>query len=262
MEQKEPGSPVIPVKKGNKADRTALERVGRLCWGFPDVCNTHFCVDIYIVLKCHNKCNVDISDSKTRSVNSNDQLPVLNDLLYPVLTQNQQEKVLNNTWHSVVLKCDNMGGRGVFATQTIQRGAIICHYGGELTNKVKGEEDMSKGHTKFLMQITVGDTKLFFNHNETTRATYGSMLNHSRLHPNCVKNVYQDKNGLPVIIFKANRLIKPDEELLHDYGPKYGLLPACSKNCHLCMSKHVKKEEEEVDDDMPGSQKTPVGKGV
>lgn len=104
-----------------------------------------------------------------------------------------------------------------------------------MSNKVKGEQDMRGGNTKFLLQITVGNTKLFFNHNESTKPTYGSMMNHSALHANCVKNLYQDKDGLPVVIFKAKRVIRAQEELLHNYGKKYGDIPDCSENCQLCQ---------------------------
>ena len=49
--------------------------------------------------------------------------------------------------------------------------------------------------------------------------TTGRLINHSRSNAN-IKSMTIDVDGTPHIIFKANRDIKPTEELLYDYGDR------------------------------------------
>ena len=161
-------------------------------------------------------------------------LPTLNKILYPVITRRVQESIASGNWESITLKSDGMGGKGVFATEEIEQGTIICHYGGELLDVAQFTHDMSCGRTKFLLEVQIGENKIFFNHTDSTQKTFGCMMNHSSLHPNCAKKIHQDQNGCPVVVLKALQKIQVDEELVHDYGKKYEDLPPCTVNCRQC----------------------------
>lgn len=163
--------------------------------------------------------------------------PVLNKDLYPPLTDCLQEHVDKNSWNLIVVKNDNMGGEGVFACVEIPQGTAVCHYGGEFIDRTRAESDMDQGCSKFLLQITVNNKHFFFNHHESKMKTFGCMMNHSSLHPNCTKKLHQNGSGMPVVIMKTLRNIAAGEELVHDYGVHYEPIPSCTVNCQKCAGK-------------------------
>ena len=168
-----------------------------------------------------------------------DTIPNMNKELYPVLSKKDQEHVERNDWDALIIKCDNMGGEGVFAQKDIGHATMICHYGGNLIEQATAEDDMAHGRTKFLLQFTVNGQKLFFNHPHHSVKTYGRMMNHSKLHPNCTKKLHQNASGMPVIMLKTLRKIDAGEELVHDYGVYYESIPPCTVNCKKCFGKEI-----------------------
>lgn len=158
----------------------------------------------------------------------------INPLVRKVLPQAALKHVSQNSWPGVLVKSDNMGGHGLFADKDFAQGMFICHYGGDLLD----QEGFSLAKCdKFMLEIELNDEKWWVNHNDKTPFSFGKMMNHSRTCPNSEKTIFQDEAGQPVIVFKALKKISCGEEIVHNYGKKYGYLPPCTINCKKCKSK-------------------------
>jgi hypothetical protein len=149
----------------------------------------------------------------------------------PQLSSEEQRLVAQNSWPGIELRNDNMGGCGVFTTQSFPCRHAICHYGGVFINHKAFLEDTTSGNDKFMLELKLRDQKWYFNHYETTSFSFGKMLNHSATCANVDKKVFQDDLGQPVVLMRTKRSLEAGEELVHDYDKYYGDLPLCTVNC-------------------------------
>ncbi len=97
-------------------------------------------------------------------------------------------------------------GLGLFALETIPKGACIIEYVGR---RVTAEEE-ENSKSKYLFEIKKGytiDGKPKWN-----RAGY---INHA-CKPNAESNIYKDR-----VFISAIRTIKPGDEITYDYGEEY-----------------------------------------
>ncbi|CDS42598.1 histone lysine n methyltransferase setd8 [Echinococcus multilocularis] len=133
---------------------------------------------------------------------------------------------------STILKSEESGmkvvitedkGRGVLTTRTFLPGEFVVEYIGEL---ISGSEARTR-EAEYNKDPNVGSFMFFFSHGnqrycvDATEETgkLGRLINHSRLHPNCVVKVIPI-NGIPRLALFAKTEIPPGEELLYDYGDR------------------------------------------
>lgn len=161
-------------------------------------------------------------------------------------------------WKCLKITLDGNRGKGVAATAEIPKCAIICDYNGEIYRFDEAEKlfgTMSKTEEKYARSYAVEYDELFggkfyvFAHFEEEIQSFGRLLNHSALHPNCrvypkyfeasrPRSSRQQSPQKParVIVVETLRKILKGEELLWDYGPKYSKEPwfytcHCRKCC-------------------------------
>ncbi|VDM36611.1 unnamed protein product, partial [Hydatigera taeniaeformis] len=114
-------------------------------------------------------------------------------------------------------------GRGVITTRSFSPGEFVVEYVGEL---ISGSEARAR-EAEYNKDPSVGSFMFFFCHGnqrycvDATEETgkLGRLINHSRLHPNCVVKVIPI-NGVPHLALFAKTEIPPGEELLYDYGDR------------------------------------------
>ncbi|MCJ8742327.1 hypothetical protein PDJAM_G00080740 [Pangasius djambal] len=113
-------------------------------------------------------------------------------------------------------------GRGVFATQSFQKGQYVVEYHGDLLLKT----DAKKREAVYAQDPATGCYMYYFQYlsktycvdatKETDRL--GRLINHSK-NGNCQTKLH-DINGIPHLILVASRDIEEGEELLYDYGDR------------------------------------------
>ncbi|KAK9535941.1 hypothetical protein VZT92_005775 [Zoarces viviparus] len=140
--------------------------------------------------------------------------------------------VVRQKWKGVSIKnFSGEKGLGVVATRQFARGDILCDYHGEVITAQEGNEKME-------LIIDEAGYMFFFNFREKHLCldaqseyckchpqleTVGRLINHSSKRPNvkpaaCLLNI--NSKDTIVILFKALKDIKVDEELKFDYGVK------------------------------------------
>ena len=167
----------------------------------------------------------------------------MNPNLYPVLSQQILKKIESNDWPGLKIDEDGMKGKGVFATQFWPHNSLLCHYGGVLTGLETVKplyNSENPDFCKFLLEFKIDGKYFFFNHYPPAPKTFGQMMNHSSLHDNVTKKVYQTPNGSPVVLHFAKRNIWAGEELVHNYGRGYGNVELCTFHCWECIIKRGK----------------------
>ncbi|VDK27695.1 unnamed protein product [Taenia asiatica] len=103
-------------------------------------------------------------------------------------------------------------GRGVITTRTFSPGEFVVEYIGEL---ISGSEARAR-EAEYNKDPNVGSFMFFFSHGnqrycvDATEETgkLGRLINHSRLHPNCVVKVIPI-NGIPRLALFAKTEISP-----------------------------------------------------
>ncbi|VDD82518.1 unnamed protein product [Mesocestoides corti] len=114
-------------------------------------------------------------------------------------------------------------GRGVITTRTFFPGDFVVEYIGELIS----DSEARIREAEYKKDPKVGSFMFFFSHGgqrycvDATEETdkLGRLINHSRLHPNCVVKVIP-VDGVPRLALFAKTEISPGEELLYDYGDR------------------------------------------
>ncbi|XP_076876864.1 N-lysine methyltransferase KMT5A-A isoform X2 [Brachyhypopomus gauderio] len=113
-------------------------------------------------------------------------------------------------------------GRGVFSTQSFQKGQYVVEYHGDLLLKTDAKQreavyaqDPATGCYMYYFQY-LGKTYCVDATKETDRM--GRLINHSK-NGNCQTKLH-DINGIPHLILVASRDIEEGEELLYDYGDR------------------------------------------
>lgn len=97
-------------------------------------------------------------------------------------------------------------GLGLYATETIPKGACIIEYVGKRITPE--EEETSK--SKYLFEIRKG-----FTLDGKPKWNKAGYINHS-CRPNAETEIYKDR-----IYVMARKTIKPGEEISYDYGKEY-----------------------------------------
>jgi len=137
--------------------------------------------------------------------------------------------------HHIETKCDpreniearedphEIKGRyGVFSRKPIDKGSFICEYAGDLINRREAEkrniiyEEQSRGSYMFYFNFK---NKGYCLDATEPSSRLGRLVNHSRKKPNCKMEIFVHQNK-PYLILTAIRDIKPNEEILYDYGER------------------------------------------
>ena len=116
-------------------------------------------------------------------------------------------------------------GLGLFAGETIPKGACVIEYTGVEISK----EQEEKSRSKYLFEITARKTI-----DGAPRWNTARYINHS-CRPNCEPNIHKGR-----VFIHARRAIKPGEELNYDYGKNYFnqyLKEICG--CPKCVEKRA-----------------------
>ncbi|XP_026876526.1 N-lysine methyltransferase KMT5A-A [Electrophorus electricus] len=132
------------------------------------------------------------------------------------------ELITKGTENGMMVKYIEGKGRGVFATQSFQKGQYVVEYHGDLLLKTDAKQreavyaqDPATGCYMYYFQY-LSKTYCVDATKETDRK--GRLINHSK-NGNCQTKLH-DINGIPHLILVASRDIEEGEELLYDYGDR------------------------------------------
>lgn len=114
------------------------------------------------------------------------------------------------------------GKFSVYAVANIKKGEFICEYSGELVL-----ESIARYRLEKVYKRSEGSFILYFKWNsrrfciDATKPSsrLGRLINHSRSRPNCALKIFL-YDGKPRVILVATKSIKPDSEILFDYGER------------------------------------------
>ena len=114
------------------------------------------------------------------------------------------------------------------------------------------------------MELTVfpGEHTIFLNYTMDSEFTYGKYINHSSKHPNLRPKLFL-RNGLPDILFLAQKQIQPGEQLTYNYGSQFKFVSQCVVGCKQCQVKIVQLLQflcfyfSSIQDDIGGGQMIP-----
>lgn len=125
------------------------------------------------------------------------------------------------THEGLVMEWTRIKGWGIRASRKFLKEDLVLRYCGSVVSDAKGLEIEKK-----LLDDGIDDSYLYFfkldSRNLCLDATkddgsYGRLVNHSRLRPNCKAVGFMD-GRTPAIGLVASRDILPGEEILYDYG--------------------------------------------
>ena len=105
-------------------------------------------------------------------------------------------------------------GNGVFAKQSIKKGAFVCEYVGLITR----EKDIDPDN-RYIFNLTVGDDETGFVLDARYSGNVARTINHADF-PN-LEAITIFIDGQPRVIYAACRDIQKGEELSVDYGEDY-----------------------------------------
>jgi SET domain-containing protein len=116
-------------------------------------------------------------------------------------------------------------GRGLFALDSIPKGACIIEYIG----RTLSEDEWRSSRSRYLFKVT--DKKTIEGWNKKNTARY---INHS-CRPNCEIKIRKGR-----VFVMAKRAIKPGEELAYYYGREYfdQLIKPIGCKCSKCQPQH------------------------
>ena len=148
-------------------------------------------------------------------------------------------------------------GRGLFSKVAIDKGDIICDYGGDLLDKATGDviaSDESRSTYIFAFRNGMTDKEMYYdNYNHTSNI--GRYINHSSKHPNSKGVVYYDKEdgNKPHILLVATRDIDALEQITFNYGKEFKNRKECVASCNECLGSqdaaNRTQDEEEIQGD-------------
>lgn len=150
------------------------------------------------------------------------------------------------------------------ATRDIPKGRIICDYSGEVYRADEAEKlfsSMTKSEERHARDYAVeyeemfGGTFYIFAHFPEKIKSFGRLLNHSALHPNCRvypkyisrprkrKERHEQQSKSRIFVVETTRKVSAGEELVWNYGPKYAQRPwfyTC--HCRRCVDVYYRAE--------------------
>lgn len=142
-------------------------------------------------------------------------------------------------WPHLYLTYDSERGTGVAASIDIPKGSVICDYAGEIYLSSEANRYLShlspedENHARsYAVEFTkpYGGDFFVLAHFPEAVTSYGRLINHSRIHPNCrvcykAIKTHTAKRGVTnenfIVAVETTRKICQGEELLWNYGPKY-----------------------------------------
>ncbi|XP_012670656.1 N-lysine methyltransferase KMT5A-A [Clupea harengus] len=132
------------------------------------------------------------------------------------------ELILKGIENGMTVQHIESKGRGIFATQSFQKGQYVVEYYGDLLQI----PDAKKRETMYAQDPSTGCYMYYFQYLSKTYCVdattesgrMGRLINHSR-NGNCHTKLH-DINGIPHLILVASRDIDKGEELLYDYGDR------------------------------------------
>ena len=99
------------------------------------------------------------------------------------------------------------------------RGDILR--GPQIRDREKSYQDATNDVGCFMFHFKYRESNWCVDGTKETKSTgFGRYLNHSCKHANLKPKIISDVSGFPHIVFYSTRNIKPEEELLFDYGEK------------------------------------------
>ena len=133
-------------------------------------------------------------------------------ILYPSLPPELKAKIDVQLWDCLEIKSDLLEGMGVFTTKNIQKGEVVCNYGGQIHFGI--DPDLNKcfeADNKFVAEILFLGEKVFFHHGDGVPPTWGKFINYSSKYPNVRPRIYLGENNILEIIFLTQSLTSPKE---------------------------------------------------
>lgn len=150
--------------------------------------------------------------------------------------------ISSQKWPSLEIRQDLPEGRGVFATDSIPVGNLVCNYGGLTLNieKEKKESEIYFNHPvlkNFVFEISYtvrGKSQAcLLCADNIHNITHGMLINHSEKHPNVTPKVYM-LNGKPEILFRVTKELSTGMELCWNYGKHFQHVTKCVSSCAKC----------------------------
>jgi SET domain-containing protein len=119
-------------------------------------------------------------------------------------------------------------GLGLFATETIEHGAIIVDYRGRRIPTARARQIESKRASKYMFEINSRWTL-----DGSSRRNLARYANHA-CRPNAESALVKGK-----IVLRAIKTIRPGDEITFDYGEEYFdlFLKAKGCRCSTCLAK-------------------------
>ena len=139
-----------------------------------------------------------------------------------------REKCDFQSWEDVKVVTGPAEGRGVFSMKTFSRGSFICNYGGLNVTESYAEKHILPfdNQCNYLVELREktcdgASVKVFINFDPGKEKTFSQLLNHLSVHANVEPKIYLSELNKLDILFRANRKIKEDEEIVWDYGSNF-----------------------------------------
>lgn len=131
------------------------------------------------------------------------------------------DRVKNDVKTKLVKQLIPYKGRGICASDWFTKGEFVLRYSGELISRKEGLRrekllEKKKSNACFLYFFSC-DTRRLCIDATAEDGTWGRLVNHSRLRPNC-RMVTLKIDGTPILALVASRDIVPGEEIVYDYG--------------------------------------------
>lgn len=135
--------------------------------------------------------------------------------------EQNMERLRSATHEGLVLEYTRIKSWGIRATRKFLNGDLVLKYCGELMSEKKGFEVerklVEKGIDDSFLYFFKFDSKYLCLDATADDGSYGRLVNHSRLRPNCKAAGIMLGREQAVALF-AIRDIRAGEEILYDYG--------------------------------------------
>ncbi|KAL0173821.1 hypothetical protein M9458_029789 [Cirrhinus mrigala] len=135
--------------------------------------------------------------------------------------------VTSQKWKGLQVADTEGKGKGVIATRPFQIGEVICDFHGCVVTAREGQEvHTGEGEYLFVYTNSAGEPRRIDASScecHLEKETFGRLLRHSSKCANARPRLYSlqsDGQDKDVILFIAVKAIKPNDELLFDYGNK------------------------------------------